>query len=155
VFYEYSCFNSVSTFVQVIYVFICVCLRLFCLCSFQFVCAINLLITCMFLSTVLINVVVFVQLNLTVGNFEHGAWGSRILTHHDEVGKQISADDLQRGKGRSVSQSAESEHRSRSVLLNCLSTKVYIQLPKHIYKLKRNAYNICFCVIYHVRWTQH
>jgi hypothetical protein len=71
VFNEYSSFNSLFTFVQVIHVFICACVHLFCLFTVKFICVINLLITCMSVPTLLINVVVFVHVHSTAGNFGH------------------------------------------------------------------------------------
>ena len=53
----------------------CVCVRLYCLFSAQFVCVMNLLNIFMFLSTLLINAVVFVHMNLTVRHFKHVALG--------------------------------------------------------------------------------
>jgi len=47
------------------------CVHLFCLFTVQFICVINLLIICLFLSTLLIIVVVFVHLNVAVGNIGH------------------------------------------------------------------------------------
>jgi hypothetical protein len=54
-FNDYSSFTSLSTYVQVIHVLICVCIHLFCLFNSKFICVINLLII-LCLPTLLINV---------------------------------------------------------------------------------------------------
>jgi hypothetical protein len=43
----------------------------------------------MFLSTLLINVFVFVQLNVAVESLGNRAWRYRNVKNHEEVGKQI------------------------------------------------------------------
>jgi len=86
VFDEYSCFSSLSKFVQVIHTSICVCIQLLQSFTVQFICVINLFIT--YLNVL---VVVLVHLKVAVGNFGHVfvTQRYRIIRHHQEVGKQI------------------------------------------------------------------
>ena len=67
-FNEYLRLSSLSKFVQVIHLIICVCF-IYYLFTVQFICVINLFIICVFLYTLLMNVVVLGHLKVTVGNF--------------------------------------------------------------------------------------
>jgi len=69
VFYEYPCFSSLSNFIQIIHILNCVCVYFLSLFKVQFICVVNLLIICVFLYTLLMNVVVLGHLKVAVGNF--------------------------------------------------------------------------------------
>ena len=83
VFYEYLSFTDLSTFVRIIHAFICVCVHLFCLLTVQFISVINFIITCMFY--ILYSLL---WLNIAGGNLGNQQ-RSKIVKHHEEVGKQM------------------------------------------------------------------